>query len=265
LVKVGGNYLNVLELILNQFDLYLLVLVRISGLFVFAPIFNSRNLPMQIKLGLSALIAFIVLPILPVQYNHVESFWIFVFGLIGELIVGFLMGFVVSLILAAVQTAGELIDMQIGFSMVNIFDPQSGNQIPLLGNFKYLLALLLFLTFNGHHYLLYAMVNSFYKVPLLSFTYNQAIVSYMIQLFANSFVIAVQVAMPVIGTLFLTELAFGIIVRTVPQMNVFMVGIPVKIILGIIVLSLSMPLYVYFLKYIFEKIYDDIFILFSLM
>lgn len=265
MVEVGGKYLNLTEYLMHRFDLYLLILFRVSGLFISAPIFSSRNLPTTIKIGLSACLALIIFPIIPAEGVMIDSLLTFATGIIGELAIGFMFGFVSSLIFAAIQTGGQLIDTQMGFAMVNVFDPQSGIQVPLIGNFKYLLALLIFLITNSHHYFLYAIINSFYKVPLLSFAYNQAIIHYLIQSFANSFLITIQIALPVFGTLFLAEVALGIIARTVPQMNVFIVGIPAKIALGITALYLALPLYVYFLKYIFEKMYDDIFILFSLM
>lgn len=257
--------MNVIDYLLNRFDLYLLIFVRVSGLFISVPIFSSKNLPRTVKVGLSAFIALIIFPILPVKPDPIDSLLLLMFGIIGELIIGFVFGFASSLIFAAIQTAGQLIDTQMGFAMVNVFDPQSGTQVPLIGNFKYLIALLIFLTVNGHHYFLYGLINSFYKLPLLSFSYNQAITSYIIQLFASSFVVAIQIALPVFGALFLTEVAMGIVARTVPQMNVFIVGLPVKIALGLTVLSLSIPLYVYLLKHVFQTMYNDIFVLYSLM
>ena len=153
--------------------------------------------------------------------------------------------------------AGQLIDMQIGFGIVNVFDPQFGQQVPLIGNFKYLIAISVFLALQGHHILIGAMVDNFRTVPLgVQINLGNA-ASFMTDAVANLFVMALRIALPVIGTVLMTDVALGILARIMPQMNVFVIGITGKLLVGVFMLFLILPFYVSFLEVGFEGIYRD--------
>ncbi|MDU4959893.1 MAG: flagellar biosynthetic protein FliR [Sporomusaceae bacterium] len=257
--------MELLNALQNQLALFLLILVRISGMLLPAPIFGSRNIPGMLKAGLVFFLALTVLPLLAADTRPLPQ-TLFPYLLLAgsELIFGLVIGFASSLLFAAVQMSGSLLDMQVGFGVVNIFDPQVGQQVPLIGNFKYILALLLFLTLNGHHILLTAIVDSFRLVPVTGVVFSSAISEMMVNMISGIFTFAVQITVPILAAVIITDIGLGILARTMPQMNVFVVGVPAKIIVGLFVLSVTLPFFMLFLEAGLHGMYQDLYRLFAL-
>ena len=161
------------------------------------------------------------------------------FALTKEFGIGVFLGFFVSLIFVALQLAGQFIDYQTGFGLVNVIDPESRVQVPLAGRFLYLLAALLFLIIGGHHLIIRALVQSFSDIRLFTLI-NQT--------FSQLFFISFKIAAPVMAAVFLAEMSYGIIVRAVPQLNILIVGLPLKMGLGMIFLYLSLPFFFWLMK-----------------
>lgn len=251
--------MNIFELMQNQLGFFLLMFARISGIFTSAPVFGSHNIPVQAKAGLSILMTYMMLPLFMNNSQIPDAFLPYIVMVIGEFLLGLIIGFASSLVFSGVQMAGHLLDMQIGFGIVNVIDPQFGQQVPLLGNFKYILALLIFLVTNGHHVLLSAIFASFKLVPVTGVVFNTTIYAMIVNMVVGIFIIAFKISLPVLIALFLTDIALGILARTMPQMNIFVVGIPGKIIVGIFVLSLAIPFYIAFLEVVFNAMYSDIY------
>jgi len=215
-----------------------------------------RGVPTQIKIGLAFFLALFAFstsageePLL------LDGYYLFL--LIKEIFVGLALGFTAALLLYAVQVAGAFIDFQMGFALANVMDPQTGAQVPMIGHFKYTMALLFLLIVDGHHLMLDGVMKSFQLVPveLISFSFkNEEIARFMSTLFLQMFLIAMQIALPVVGALFLVDVALGILAKTVPQMNIFAVGFPVKIFAGFMMLILVMPIFFFVLQSLFEKI-----------
>jgi flagellar biosynthetic protein FliR len=246
--------------LLNQTNFFMLIFARVSGIFTAAPIFGSRNIPTTTKAGLSLLLSYILLPMVFSANTVIPDTFFPYFALVaGEFLLGLIFGFVSSLILHAIQMAGHVLDLQIGFGIVNIFDPQFGQQIPLLGNFKYILALMVFLATNGHHVLLSALFASFKLIPVTGVVFQPSLADFILGLVSGVFTIAFKISIPVLAALVLTDVALGILARTMPQMNIFVVGVPGKIIVGIFALSVSLPFYILFLEVGFNGMYQDIY------
>lgn len=247
-------------LIQGQLGFFLLILVRISGIFMMAPVYGSRNVAGRVKACLALIITYIIFPLLfnpnTVIPDHFLSYF---FMVLGELLIGLILGFVSSLIFSAIQMAGQLLDMQIGFGVINLIDPLSGQQAPLVGNFKYILALILFLVMNGHHVLLSAVFASFKLIPVTGMLVDAAITQFIIDIIGNMFILALKITLPILMALLLTDMALGILARTMPQMNIFVVGVPGKIIVGIFVLSIALPFYIFFLEMAFDGMYKNVF------
>lgn len=244
----------------NYIGLFLLIFVRISGMVVLAPVIGSRNIPPNVKAGFSLTMTLIALPLLAGTNVVIPDQLLSYLFLVGsELICGMTIGFVSSLIFAAVQMTGSLLDTQIGFGMVNVFDPQAGQQVPLVGNFQYILGLLLFLSLDGHHVLLTALFDSFKIVPLSTVTFHASLTEYIVTLVCGIFVVAFKITLPVLIALIIAEVALGILARTMPQMNIFVVGVPAKIIVGIFVLSAVVPYFIRFLEVGFHAMYQDVY------
>ncbi|MNC12746.1 Flagellar biosynthetic protein FliR [compost metagenome] len=159
----------------------------------------------------------------------------------------------------AIQTAGSFIDIQIGFGIANVIDPMTGTSAPVIGNFKYLIATLLFLSMNGHHYLLDAIVYSYKWVPidndLLIKMIDGSLSEFLVRSFAQSFMLAFQMSAPLVTALFLTDIGLAFLARTAPQYNVFVIGVPLKIIVGLVLLLLLMPS----LALLFQNLFDIMF------
>lgn len=256
--------MELIGLISEKLGLFLIIFARVSGIFSLSPFFGSKNIPAYIKIGLALFIALILLPVIitkPPAIAVPQELFPYIGLIITEFIIGLIMGFASYLVFAAVQMAGGLIDAQIGFSIVSVLDPQSGMQLPLLGTFKYMLAMLLFLGINGHHVVLAALSESFQRVPIGSSISHESVVAQVTDMFAASFAFAFKIALPAIVTLFLLDVAFGIMARTVPQMNVFMVGMPAKIIVGLFMLAIALPVYIVIVQIGFTGMYSDLYLL----
>ncbi|MDH7480002.1 MAG: flagellar biosynthetic protein FliR, partial [Syntrophomonadaceae bacterium] len=162
--------MDVLGVFFNRIDAFLLILSRVSGVLGIAPVFASQRVPVTVRAGLAALLAFIIALSRTEPVPPMESLPALAGGIAGEFLLGFAMGYIVYLVMAAAQTAGQVIDMQMGFGIVNVLDPQSGAQLPLVGNLQYLLALLVLLGMDGHHLMISGIVRSYDLVPVLGFT-----------------------------------------------------------------------------------------------
>lgn len=250
---------------LQALPLYFVILLRVAGLFTAAPILSSRLILPQVKIALTIIISLLVfMVLLPTRAIPIINFQ-FIIVLMGEFFIGVLIGFVAHLVFDAIQLAGQSIDMQMGFGIVNVMDPQTGRQVPMIGNFKHILALLIFLVINGHHWLLEALFYSYEVIPIDHINFSSSLVMFLIDLTSQMFVIALKLAAPIVGALFITEFIMGIFARLVPQMNVFLVGMPLKIIIGFLMLIMVIPLYVFLLNSLFEQNLGDLLKLFKVL
>ncbi len=247
---------NLLDFILVNLNIFILIVVRITGIFVAAPIFARNNLPALMKIGLSVTIAFIMLPLL--QENSqlvIDSFIQLSVYTIKEFLIGILIGFIAFVYFSSIYLAGTIIDTQMGFGMVNVFDPQTNTQIPVMGNFYNNLISLLFIVVNGHHLLIKALVNSYQILPIgFSMNFNIEAVNLMTRIFIEMFILAAKFSAPVLVAIFLANVLLGILARTMPQMNVFIVGLPLKIIVGMVTVIISLRYLVPFSERLFERI-----------
>jgi flagellar biosynthetic protein FliR len=231
---------------LGRLDLFLVILARVSGIFLMTPVLGSQQTPATVRISLSLILtALIGMTLNPGGVELPSQLLGLCLILVSEMAIGFLIGFLVYLTFAAVTAAGQIIDMQMGFGVVNVMDPQFGTQMPLLGNFQYLLAVLVFLGLNGHHVVLTALFKSYDLIPLNGFLLRGGLVEYLIQLVGGMLVTAIKISAPIVGALFAADFALGVLARTVPQLNVFVVGLPLKVFLGLLVLLATIPLYVW--------------------
>ncbi len=244
-------------LLFEHIDIFLLVFARIIGIFLSVPIFSNTNVSSYIKIGFSLILSMILFPNIKMPEQLVyQNIYILLFSSIKELLLGIAIGFICYLYFSSLYLAGHLIDMEMGFSIVNVISPQDDTEIPLVANLLYILASLVFLSINGHHILIYALKYSFDKIPLGLFNINDLMLNQIIEIITFTFVIALKMAAPVLIALFIANVLLGILARTMPQMNVFMVGLPLKIMLGLIVLLLIFPLYIPFFEYLFDRMFE---------
>jgi len=208
-----------------------------------APVFGARGVPGLVRLGLAASITVLVYPLISAVKPSIPIELLpYVAVVVKEVLVGLVIGFVIYTMTAVLQGAGQLIDFQMGFTIGAAIDPVYGVQSPMMGNFQMVLATMLLLSTNSHHYLIAAMVKSYAYIPINPSNLPSHFTFYA-QLVANVFALAIQLAMPVFGALLVSDLGVGLLSRTVPQLNIFSIVFPVKIIFGFIILFLSIPFF----------------------
>ncbi len=225
--------------------------IRFTTFIFLLPVFSIRQVPFMVKAGLGALLAFLVFPE-PVPVP-VDTFGPWAILILQEFAVGLILGFVVILTFAAVYFAGQLIDVPMGFGLVSVFDPATGTQLPLFSQFYHLLASLVFFAVDGHLWLLQALLGSYDYIPAASWLEMQSTAALMTELGGNVFRLGLQIAIPISGTILLTDVALGMVIRTVPQINVFVIGFPIKITIGMVMVFFVMPLYVHLLASLFAR------------
>ncbi len=237
-----------MELILSdpfQFlDTFLLTFVRMLSFISVVPIFSIRNVPMITRVIFAFFLAAIVVNIYPSTLSIVsDQFMSFLLLIVKEFIVGVLLGFGAYLVFSIVTLAGQLIDFQIGFTMVNVFDPLSQIQLTITGNLYYYLFILIMITTNLHFFLIRAIVESYKFIPLGQAFVQPELYTSFLGFFTTYFVLAVKIALPILGVMFLSNVVLGIMARTAPQMNMFVIGMPLKIFVGLTILLLMLNIF----------------------
>lgn len=223
----------------NTLVTFLLLLTRIGSYLVSMPIFSGQQIPKLMKLGL--ILSLTGLTFLTIETTNgldISNWLELVAFCIQEAMVGLMFGMVSTLVFLGIQSAGDFIDLFAGLKMSNSYDPITGSSGSVYSNFYNWLAVVLFLMMNGHHYLIKGIVNTLYFLPLgqtgtLKLTLNQ--VSMII---SKSFLVSLQLAIPVCMILFLVDLILGIISRSVPQINVFILGMPLKLLISFAMMAL---------------------------
>jgi flagellar biosynthetic protein FliR len=245
--------MDVISLIYGKIHQFILIFLRVGSIIVLAPIFGSRNIPVQLKVGFALILSVMLVPVVPVG----DISGITLSGLVTlvakELVVGMFFGLVTMLVFVGIQMAGRIIGMQIGFGIVNVIDPQSQTQVSIIGQFKYMIAILLLLSFHGHHFILQGMVESFRLFPADSVVFPRIGSSRFLYVTSEIFSIAIKIGAPVFVTMFMVSVGLGLIARTVPQMNVFIVGFPLKIGVGLLAIIYSLPVF----AAVFHALWDE--------
>lgn len=247
---------NILDAVYKNLDYFILMFLRVSALLVASPLFGRRSLPNILKIGFALLVTYVIFSSDPavtvIRYGGVLEFALLC---IKELLFGLVLGWVTTLFFSLVQTAGQVMDMQMGFGMVSVYDVQNNISVPVTGNLLNVILLVAFFGVNAHLRLISIIQATFSHIPVGQAALNPAIGLVALEVFALSFLLAVNVAMPLIASGLLGEVAMGFIVRAIPQMNVFVVGIPLKMLLGFLMLLLMIPIFVPFSNVIFDRMF----------
>ena len=248
-------------------DAFVLVLLRVSAIIVTIPVISEGTVPIKIKAGLSIIIAIIIFPMVVPQIPPIKNIHLIqlIFLMAGEVLIGVTIGFVARLLFAAIQMAGDIIGFQMGFSVANVIDPMSSTQVSIITELQYLIAMLVFLTINAHHFFFQAIVQSYTLITPLSFHFSGQLMQFIFDVSREMFVIALKIAAPIMAVMIFTNVGLGVIARTVPQMNIFIVGFPLQISLGLIFLGLTAPLFVHITQGIFNGLEGKIITLMRLM
>ncbi len=222
---------------------YLLITARVTGVIFLFPFFGWRGAPAAIRLWLSMFIGLAIFfslrgEIFPVSRGGVET----VLFMAKEVLTGLALGYLNLLFLTVFLNTGQFIDIKAGLMLSGVFEPQFGNQVTFVGQLYYLTAMAFYLAINAHHYFLQALAESFALIPLGAGLFGRSIAGGLARILADSIRLAFQLAAPIIVTLLLVDLALGLVARTVPQIHVFIEGLPLKIALSLLLVAVLLPL-----------------------
>ncbi|WP_314411855.1 flagellar biosynthetic protein FliR [Pantoea septica] len=230
-------------------------LARMLALFATAPLLSERAISKRVKIGLAALITWIMMPTLPsveVTLFSPAGFWL----LLQQMLIGIGLGFTMQLAFAAVRLSGEVIGLQMGLSFATFFDPGSRLNMPVLARFLDMLAMLLFLTFNGHLWLISLLADSFHTLPIGGQPLNANAFNALVKAGGLIFLNGMMLALPLIVLLLLINLVLGLLNRVTPQLSIFAVGFPITLTVGILTMGLMMPLVAPFCEHLFSEVFD---------
>lgn len=237
---------------------FLMLLARVGGLMIFVPFLSSTAIAPSIRVALSIGLSVLLFPLVqneipaaPESMPHVILF------LAGELMIGLLFGFVGNLLMEGLQLAGHIIGFQMGLGIINVIDPQTQVETPVVSILQNVIGLLVFLSLNAHHWFIEAIVESYRVAPHLIVPGNP-LFQHLVESASQVFVLAVKVSAPVLVVLFIVDLIMGIVGRAAPQIHVLVVGMPAKSLAGMMVLLLTVPSGVVFLFQEFRKLEGEI-------
>lgn len=237
----------------------LLIITRLSGLFVIMPIFGSRNIPAQVKVGLVFFTSYVLLPLMDLQYiQNIGSLLELAYLIIMEFIIGLLFGMVVVIALSCIYVAGTIIDRNIGFAMVSVINPLGTEQLPVSANLFYMMSMMLFFVIDGHHHLIRVLVETFEFAPLGGGIFNIFATTQLVDVLQTSFIFGFKLASPFIITIFIGNILLGLLAKAMPGMNVFMLGMPFKIAIGFILFVVLIPTYSQALIEVYQWIWEEL-------
>lgn len=241
---------------------FLLVFARVGAFMVTAPLFGGPNTPGPVKAGMAFVVSLLVLPVVAAPQQQIAG------GLLGfglavarEAGVGLLTGMICNMILQILNIVGQIFDLHIGFLMSSFFDPTLGGQVTLTAKFLYLTGIVLFFTLDGHHMLIMGLSRSFEILPLDTAMFTGGGMVVLIKAFARMITVAVQISAPVIAVMLIIDVCLGLLGRTAPQMNIFMLGFPIKIGVGILTLAIMVPLLGVVFQSLFRMMERDLYTL----
>lgn len=232
---------------------FILVFLRMSAFIATCPVYAVPNIPVQLKAGFAFILAMIITPLAGgPQLKIPGDLWGYLLAFTSEVGVGLVLGLVTTMVFNTIRTAGQLIDIQIGFGMASLLDPLSGQSSPLITQLLYFITLITFFDVDGHYMLIAALVKSYQVIPLSAAQMSGNVAQVMTRLFADTFMIALQICAPVIAVLFILDIALGLLGRAAPQINVFIMGFPIKILGGLVLMSIMLPTFLNTLQMLFE-------------
>lgn len=228
---------------LDYFITLILIFVRLSSFFIICKAFYPKGTPGTLKLFFSLIFSFILVGgVDGVSLNEITNNYILIIYFLGEISTGVILAIITNIMFDMVSLAGSWIDTHIGLSMISMLDPNSEAQVTITAKIFNYVALAMFFTVDGHHLLLKSLIESYTLVPLGRIIINNDSIMYTIEVIANYFFIGLKIAIPIVLIIILTDICMGLISRAVPQINVMILGMPVKMLVGVVTVALALPL-----------------------
>ena len=239
---------------LDQFELFILILMRMASFVFAAPFFNTANTPKRLRVGLAFFLSIIVYTLHPdmnVEYNGLIEYA----GLVViESVVGILLGAMASFCVQIIQFAGKLVDMDIGISMAQIMDPTTKVQVGIMGNFYYYMLMLLLIVSGLHQYMVAEIIETYNVIPIGGVKFGMSVYTTVLNFMSDYFVIGFRIELPIFAATLLLNCILAIIARVAPQMNMFVVGMQLKIFVGIFVILFTIVMLPSVSNFIYNEI-----------
>lgn len=241
-----------------QYDIehYLLILVRIASFMVTAPVFSiASTTPRRIKIGFAAAIAFLVFPLIPREEIIYETIWQFAAIILEEAAVGVIIGFMANICINILSFAGRIIDTEIGFAMATQFDPTTRDQVSITGTLYMYFVMFLLLVTNMYQYVVRAIIDSYELIPVNGVQISIGrLLELMLKYASDCFIIGFRIVLPFFTVMLLLNVILGILAKIAPQMNMFVVGMQLKVLTGLLVMVITAPLLLSVANFIFDEI-----------
>jgi flagellar biosynthetic protein FliR len=251
---------------LGEFSVFTLVMGRVAGIFAATPMFGGKAVPMRVKSGMVFIMTLVLFPVVRQSLPEIPTDTVSLAILVmRETLIGITLGILSQYIFAAVEFCGQLVGIQVGFSMVNLFDPTMGGQVSVIAVFYSMLATLLFMALGVHHFFIRAIVESYQLLPLGGWHMSGSLLQFMTTIMTGMFVLAMKLAAPVLAAIFATTVVLAIMSRIFPQMNVFIVSMPLNIGVGFLIIGSSLIIFMHTLEASFGQLTRQLKALFKVL
>lgn len=227
------------DMALNEFEIFILILIRIASFVYVAPFFNMANTPVRLKIGFALVLSMLVYELSPNIAYEYSGMFDYAIIVVKECVVGLVLGAMTSFCIQIIMFAGRMIDLDIGLSMASLFDPTTRAQVGLMGNLYYYMLMLLLIISGLHSYLITAIVDTYVVIPIGGMKGNISIYETVMRFMSDYFVIGFRIALPVFASILLLNCILAILAKIAPQMNMFVIGMQLKIFAGIIVIFVA--------------------------
>lgn len=250
----------------TEFALFALVMGRVGGIFAAIPLFGGKSVPLRIKAVLVFVMTLVFFPIVRAGLPPVPADTVSLYLLVlKEALVGVTIGLLSQVIFSAVEFFGQIVGMQMGFTVSSLFDPAMGTQVSVMSMLQNMLATLLFMSLGMHHLFIRAIVESYHVLPLGGWHMSTGLYTFVVAATGQVFILAIKLGAPVMASLLAATMALGVMARTFPQMNIFMMSFPLNIGLGFLVLGATLLSFFHTLGGMFATLEGQISTLFKLM
>jgi len=240
---------------------FLLLFFRFAGLFIMVPFFSHTSIPVNVKGAIAFVFSVLFFAAMPPLQMEVTTTSV-ILAIFSEFLLGFTVGLMLQLVMNIMTFAGIQISFIMGFSMASVMDPQSGISMPIISNILALLALMIFLAMDGHHVVLLFVNESLKEVPLGGFLLNEEIFNYMLKATTNMFMVGFMIAFPIIALSLLADVIFGMLMKTMPQFNLLVIGFPIKIMVAFVVIIATLNTFMNIFRLEMGEVFNNLPILF---
>lgn len=225
--------------ILISLPTFALVLFRVTGLMITAPLISSNMMPVRVKVAFAGTIAVVIFPLIQNRMPVSATLADVLVGGVGELMIGAIIGLTLSAMLSSAQVAGLLISRQAGIALANVFDPTQNQNTSVIGQIYTIMLTFVFLLVGGHRAMIASLIDTYEVIPALSFVYGESHLLMLVESLTAAFVLGIRISGPVLIALFLVGTALGFLSRTMPQLNILTVGFTIRVVVGLVVAAIT--------------------------